>query len=223
MNEFLTIDDLDLAGTKVLLRADLNVPLLDGAVADDFRIAAAIPTIHDLLARGAAVTVCSHLGRPKGETDQALSMAPVGHRLSELGGFPVQQAEDVVGDSARSAAAALAPNEVLLLENTRFEPGETANDPRLSAALAGLADVFVLDAFGTAHRAHASTVGVAGRIRSAAGPIMEAELHALTVLSADPPRPYVVVLGGAKVSDKLPVMRSLLPKVDAMLVGGGMC
>ena len=223
MNDFLTLDDLDLDGTKVLLRVDLNVPIDAGEVEDDFRILAAIPTIKRLRSAGASVVACSHLGRPKRSVDPSLSTRPVAQRMAELGGFDVQHAEDVVGPSARSAAADLVPGEVLVLENTRFEPGETTNDPTLASALAQLADVFVLDAFGTAHRAHASTVGVAEHLRSAAGPVLVTELTAFTTLLTDPPRPFVVVLGGAKVSDKLPVMRSLLPNVDAMLVGGGMC
>ncbi len=222
MHRFLTLDDLELDGTRVLLRADLNVPVSDGRVEDDFRLLAALPTIERLRTAGSRVVVCSHLGRPRG-LDPAMSLAPVGKRLAELGGFEVKQAADVVGPSARSEVNALEPGEVLLLENTRFEPGETKNDPQLAAALAALADVFVLDAFGTAHRAHASTVGVAELLRAAAGPLMVRELEALSRLLEDPPHPYIVVLGGAKVSDKLPVMRSLLPKVDAMLVGGGMC
>ncbi len=223
MHTFLTLDDVDLAGARVLLRTDLNVPVDAGRVEDDFRILAAIPTIERLREAGAGVVVCSHLGRPKGSVDPQYSMVPVGRRLAELGGFAVQQASDVVGGSARSLAADLEPGGVVLLENTRFEAGETANDPALGAALARLAGLFVLDAFGSAHRAHASTVGVTDHLRSAAGPLMVAELNALSKLINDPVRPYVVVLGGAKVSDKLPVMQSLLPKVDAMLVGGGMC
>ena len=223
MPSYLTIDDLDLHGATVLLRSDLNVPLADGEVEDDFRITAAVPTIQGLLDSGAAVVVTSHLGRPKGIVDPTLSLAPVGRRLAEVGGFDIAQAEDVIGPSAESLCGALRPGEIVLLENTRFEAGETSNDPVMAQRLASFADVFVQDAFGTAHRAHASTVGVAEHLRSAAGPLMVAELAALSTLLEDPPRPYVVVLGGAKVSDKLPVMRSLLPKVDAMLIGGGMC
>jgi phosphoglycerate kinase len=219
---FLTIDDLDVAGATVLVRADLNVPLTKGAVADDFRIRSSLPTIHRLREAGALVVVCSHLGRPKGR-DPELSMAPVAERLGLLGGFPVKAAGDVAGPGAGEAVAAAGPGDVVVLENTRFEPGETRNDPALARALADLADMFVLDAFGTAHRAHATTVGVAELLRSAAGPLLAAEVQAFHRLLHGPDRPYVVVLGGAKVSDKLGVMRALLPKVDVMLVGGAMC
>lgn len=222
MTAFLTLDDLDLAGARVLLRSDLNVPLDDGQVADDFRIRASLPTIARLRESGAIVIVASHLGRPSG-ADPALSLTPVGERLSELGGFAVAQLPAVIGPEVEAAVAAASPGDVLLLENTRFEAGETTNDPALAAALGELADVFVLDAFGTAHRAHASTVGVAEHVKSAAGPLLAAEVEALSGLLDSPDRPYVVVLGGAKVSDKLGVMKALLPRVDVMLVGGGMC
>ena len=213
----------------MLVRADLNVPLDDGTVVDDFRIISSLQTIRELLDRGARVVVCSHLGRPSGP-DPAFSMKPVSQRLGELGGFTVVQAADVAGSSAREAVAAAkavadgnGSGPVVVLENTRFEPGETENDADLARALAGLADLFVLDAFGSAHRAHASTVGVAGLLPSAAGRLLETELDALGALLTDPKRPFVVVLGGAKVSDKLAVMEHLLPRVDHMLVGGGMC
>jgi phosphoglycerate kinase len=219
---FRTLEDLDVAGRRVLVRADLNVPLQDGAVGDDYRIRASLPTIDGLRERGARVVVCSHLGRPKGH-DPAYSMGPVAGRLSELGGFEVLAAPDVAGEGARAAVAGAAEGVVVVLENTRFEAGETKNDPALADALARLADVFVLDAFGSAHRAHASTVGVAERIPAAAGRLLEAEITAFDRLLHDQDRPYVVVLGGAKVSDKLGVIRALLPKVDAMLVGGAMC
>lgn len=221
MNRLPTITDLSCAGRTVLVRADLNVPLVDGRVDDDFRIEAAVPTIQALRSAGARVVVCSHLGRPKG-VDPAWSMAPVGRRLAQLGGFPVTTAADVAGPGARAAVDAQT-DEVVLLENTRFEPGETSNDPGLAQRLADLAGAFVMDAFGSAHRAHASTVGVAERLPSYAGPLMEAEVAAFSRLLGDPARPFVVILGGAKVSDKLGVIRALLPKVDAMLVGGAMC
>jgi len=215
------LDGLDVAGRTVLVRADLNVPLADGGVADDFRIRASLPTIMALRDRGARVVVCSHLGRPKGP-DPAFAMDPVAARLGELGGFSVVKTATVAGpDAARAVAAG--GDEVVVLENTRFEPGETKNDPALADALASLADAFVLDAFGSAHRAHASTVGVTERLPSAAGLLLDAEVAALSTLLENPARPYVVALGGAKVSDKLAVMRYLLPKVDLMLVGGGMC
>lgn len=222
MSRFLTIDDLDVAGKRVLLRSDLNVPLSDGAVSDDFRIRASLPAVSRLKEKGATVVVCSHLGRPKG-VDPALRMDPVAARMSELGGFPVRKVDVVVGPEAETAVAEAEPGDVVMLENTRFEPGETKNAPELADALARLADVFVLDAFGSAHRAHASTVGVAERLRSAAGPLLVEEVAALEKLLHDPDRPFVVILGGAKVSDKLGVIKSLLPKVDMMLIGGGMC
>ena len=223
MAPYLTLDDIDVAGRRVLLRSDLNVPLSDGAVADDFRIRAALPTIHRLRDAGAVVIACSHLGRPGGMIDDDLRMAPVATALADLGGFAVRAASDVVGDDASRAVSASSPGDVILLENTRFEPGETTNDPALAKSLAGLADQFVLDAFGTAHRAHASTSGVAEHLPSAAGPLLVAELAALSTLMDEPPRPFTVVLGGAKVSDKLPVIKALLPHVDSMLVGGGLC
>ena len=223
MPPFLTLDGLDVAGRRVLLRTDLNVPLAGGVVADDFRIRAALPTIVTLREAGAVVVVCSHLGRPNGVIDETLRMAPVASVLSELGGFAVRAASDVVGPDAKAAAAGGEPGDVILLENARFEPGETANHPVLAQALADLADVFVLDAFGAAHRAHASIAGVAEHIQSAAGPLLTAELTALHALVDTPPRPLTVVLGGSKVSDKLAVIHALLPIVDSMLVGGGMC
>ena len=221
MSELPTLDSLDVADKTVLVRADLNVPLDGGRVADDFRIRASLPTINELRAKGARVVVCSHLGRPKG-VDPSLRMGPVATRLAELGGFPVVKANGAAGPDVEQAIRE-AGDAVVLLENTRFEAGEKANDPALADAMAQLADVFVLDAFGSAHRAHASTVGVAERLPSAAGRLLAAEVDALSALLEAPERPYVVVLGGAKVSDKLGVMKHLLPKVDLMLVGGGMC
>jgi phosphoglycerate kinase len=216
------LDSLEVAGATVLVRSDLNVPLTHGRVADDFRIRASLPTINALRDRGAKVVVCSHLGRPKG-VDDALRMDPVAERMASLAGFPVEKLDVVAGPEAEAAVAAADRATVVMLENTRFEPGEKANDPALADALARLADSFVLDAFGTAHRAHATTVGVAERLPSAAGLLLEKEVTALRRLLADPDRPYVVVLGGAKVSDKLAVMEHLLSRVDRMLVGGGMC
>jgi len=219
---FPTLDDLEVDARTVLVRADLNVPLEGGKVGDDFRIRFSLPTIQELREKGAAVVVCSHLGRPKG-FDPELCMAPVAARLGELGGFVVHAASDVAGEGAQRAVTDAGPGEVVLLENTRFEDGEKKNDAALADALAALADVFVLDAFGSAHRAHASTVGVAERLPSAAGCLMVDEIEAFTRLLQEPDRPYVVLLGGAKVSDKLGVIRALLPKVDVMLVGGAMC
>ncbi len=217
-----TLDALDVEGRRVLVRADLNVPLDGGAVADDFRIRASLPTIMELRDRGATVVVASHLGRPKGP-DPAFSMLPVTERLGELGGFPTIQAPAVIGDDVAEVIAAAPPGSVVVLENTRFEPGESKNDPEIADGLAALADVFVNDAFGTAHRSHASNVGVAERLPSAAGRLLEAEIEAFSRLLGEPDRPYVVILGGAKVSDKLEVIKHLLPTVDLMLVGGGMC
>jgi phosphoglycerate kinase len=217
-----TLDGLEVDGRRVLVRADLNVPLDEGVVADDFRIRASLPTIIELRDRGAEVIVASHLGRPKGP-DPALGMRPVTERLGDLGGFPTIQAPSVIGAGAAETIAATPDGSVVVLENTRFEPGESKNAPGVADGLAALADVFVNDAFGTAHRSHASNVGVAARLPSAAGRLLEAEIVAFSRLLGEPDRPYVVVLGGAKVSDKLEVIRHLLPTVDLMLVGGGMC
>ncbi len=218
---FLTLDDLEVEGRRVLVRSDLNVPLQGGKVADDFRLRAAAPAIARLREAGAAVAVCSHLGRPGGRVDEELRLAPVAEALAEVGGFPVRAVGAAGG--APDGGGGVRPGEVVLLENTRFHPGEAANDPARAAALAEGMDLFVLDAFGSAHRAHASTAGVASLLKSAAGPLLAAELDAFRVLTDDPPRPYVVVLGGAKISDKLPLIEALLPRVDALLVGGGMC
>lgn len=222
MAKYLTLDDLALAEKTVLIRSDLNVPLEDGQVTDDFRIRMALPTIEKVRSAGAVALVCSHLGRPKGP-DPSLSLAPVAQKMSELADFEVRQLGAVVGEDVESALNGAAAGDVVMLENTRFEPGETENDAVLSDRLATLADVFVQDAFGSVHRAHASTVGVAERIRSAAGPLLVAELESLGRFLGAPERPYVVILGGAKVSDKLGVINNLLPRIDTMLVGGGMC
>lgn len=217
-----TLDDLAVAGERVLVRSDLNVPLRNGEVIDDFRIAASVTTIQQLRDRGASVVVASHLGRPDGP-DPAYSMRPVTERLGELGGFPVIQAPGVIGRTVESVVNAAPPDAVVVLENTRFEPGETSNDPAVADGFAALADLFVDDAFATAHRSHASNVGVAERLRSAAGRLFAAEVEAFDRLVSDSSRPYVVVMGGAKVSDKLRVIDALLPEVDLLLVGGGMC
>lgn len=216
-------DDLDVAGRRVLLRADLNAPLSGGAVSDDLRLLAALPTLRSLLGRGARVVLCSHLGRPGGSPDPAYSLAPVGARLAELLGQPVPVASDVVGADACERVAALADGEVVLLENLRFEPGEKANDDDFAEKLASLCDVYVDDAFGACHRAHASIVGVPARRPAAAGELLAREVEVLGGLLEDPGRPYVAVLGGAKVSDKLTVLRSLLERVDVLAVGGAMC
>jgi len=214
--------DLEVEGLRVLVRADLNVPIRGGAVADDLRITSSVPTLQQLLDRGAALVVCSHLGRPSGPGDPTTSLRPVAERLSELLGRPVPLASDVAGDDARARAAALRPGEVLLLENLRWEAGETAGDPELASRLAGLADVYVDDAFGAAHRAHASISGVPAILPGAAGLLLERELEVLGALRDAPARPYVAVLGGAKVSDKLVVLERLLERVDVLAVGGAM-
>ncbi len=209
-------------GRRVLLRADLNVPLRDGRVADDLRIAASLPTLEHLLAHGAAVIVCSHLGRPTRPGDAGTSLRPVAERMAELLGRPVTLASDVAGDDAVERAMALKPGDVLLLENLRWEAGETAGDPVLAERLASLADVYVDDAFGASHRAHASISGVPALLPGAAGLLLERELDVLGSLRDAPARPYVAVLGGAKVSDKLRVLERLLERVDVLAVGGAM-
>ncbi len=217
------LEDLPaLDGRRVLVRADFNVPLRDGAIEDDLRITSALPTLQWLRERGAAIVACSHLGRPKGAPDPKYSMRPVAQRLGEVLDVPVQLAPAVVGADVSAAAAALAPGDVLLLENLRFEPGETANDASFADALSALADVYVNDAFGASHRAHASIVGPPARVPSAAGRLLEREVFVLSGLLADPRRPFVGVLGGAKVSDKLAVIDALLERCDVILVGGAM-
>jgi phosphoglycerate kinase len=217
-----TLADLDASGKRVFVRADLNVPIRDGEVTDDLRVRSSVPTLRHLLDQGARVVVASHLGRPKGEPDPASSMAPVGALLAELLGREVVVASDVVGDDARAKADVLEPGQVLLLENLRWDPGETKNDDAFAAALASFADVYVDDAFGAAHRAHASISGIPARRPGYAGFLLERELEVLGGLLADPARPYVAVLGGAKVSDKLTVLDNLLQRVDAIAVGGAM-
>ena len=206
-----------------MVRVDFNVPLGDGRVTDDTRIRAAIPTLELLRSRGFALVLISHLGRPKGKVDPDLSMKPVGERLGELLGCEVRQAPAVVGEEVEALAEELGPGDVLLLENVRFEAGETENDPELADALARLADVYVNDAFGTAHRAHASTAGVAERLPAYAGLLLEKELEELGRVVESPARPLVVVLGGAKVSDKVGVIERFLELADSILIGGAMC
>jgi phosphoglycerate kinase len=217
-----TLDSIDLSGRTVLVRSDLNVPIADGVVGDTFRLTASLPTIVEVANRADKVVVASHLGRPRG-VDPSLSMAPVTAALGSLGGFETVQATGVVGSDVAAEISAARAGSVVVLENTRFEAGETTNDPALSDAFANLADVFVDDAFGTAHRAHASNVGVAERLPSVAGPLLQAEIEAFSQLLDNPERPYVVIMGGAKISDKLGVIKNLLPSVDLMLIGGGMC
>lgn len=216
-----TVRDIEVRGMRVLVRADLNVPLEDGAVGDDTRIRESLPTIRYLLERGARVIVCSHLGRPKGP-DPSLSLAPVAVRLGDLVGVPVTFAADCVGATAGEAVARLQPGNVLLLENLRFHPEEEKNGADFAGALASLADVFVNDAFGAAHRAHASTEGVTHHLPAVAGFLMEKEVLYLSALVASPPRPFAAVIGGAKVSTKIAAIEHLLPKLDILILGGGM-
>ncbi len=218
-----TITDIDVSGKRVLVRVDFNVPLQDGAVADDRRICAALPTIEYLLKHDAAVVLMSHLGRPKGQVVDSLKMDAVAVRLSELLHRPVKKLDDCVGDAVETAVNAMHPGEVILLENTRFHPEEKKNDPQFAAQLAKLGEAYVNDAFGSAHRAHASTVGVTDSLRPAvAGFLLGKELDFLGDALVNPTPPFLAILGGAKVSDKIGVIENLLPKVDALLIGGGM-
>jgi phosphoglycerate kinase len=218
------LDDVEVQDRRVLVRVDFNVPLKNGEITDDTRIRAALPTIENLRRRGAKVILASHLGRPKGGPDPAFSLAPVAKRVAELTGAHVEFAHDVVGPSARAAVERLAPGEIVLLENLRFEPGETKNDDELAAALGSLADVYVNDAFGSAHRAHASTEGVTHHVHDAvAGLLLEREVTQLQAILADPARPLVAVLGGAKVTDKIAVIERFLELADTVLIGGAMC
>ena len=218
-----SITDLALDGKRVLMRVDFNVPIKNGAMTDDTRIRASLPTIRYALDHGATVILCSHLGRPKGQRNPEYSLRPVAVRLSELLGRPVEFADDCIGPSASAAIDRAGANGVVLLENLRFHPEEEKNDPAFAQQLASLADVYVDDAFGSAHRAHASTEGVVRFVKdAAAGLLMAAELEHLGRVLHNPDRPLVAVLGGAKVSDKLEVIENLIPRVDALLVGGAM-
>ncbi|MEA5137247.1 MAG: phosphoglycerate kinase [Candidatus Fimivivens sp.] len=217
-----TVEDIDVSQKKVLVRCDFNVPLADGEITDDKRIVASLPTIKYLLSKGAAIILCSHLGRPKNGPEEKYSMKPVASRLEQLLGQPVILAADVVGEDAQAKAKALKSGEVLMLENVRFEKGETKNDAELSAKFAALADIFVNDAFGTAHRAHCSTAGVAEHLPAVSGYLIGKELAVMGKALANPERPFVAILGGAKVSDKIGVIESLLDKADSILIGGGM-
>ena len=217
-----SIEDIDVAGKRVLCRCDFNVPTKDGKITSDKRIVAAMPTIQYLVDHNAKVILCSHMGKPKGEWKPELSLKVVAQRISELLGKPVVMAADVVGEDAKAKAAALKDGDVMLLENTRFMKGETKNDPELSKALADLADIFVNDAFGTAHRAHSSTAGVADYLPAVCGYLVQKEVSIMGKALANPDRPFVAILGGAKVSDKLNVINNLLEKVDTLIIGGGM-
>ena len=217
-----TIRDIDWQGQRALVRVDFNVPLKGGAVADDTRIRAALPTLQHLAQQGASIVLCSHLGRPKEGPDPRYSLAPVAAHLESLLGRPVRFVGALVGPAAEAAASTLTPGEALVLENTRFEPGETKNDPALAASLARLGSVYVNDAFGSAHRAHASTEGVAHHLPAVAGLLMEKELTYLGKVMEAAEHPFVAILGGAKISDKIGVVESLLRRADRLLVGGGM-
>ena len=220
-----TVKDVDVKGKKVLLRCDFNVPMAkdgSGVITDDKRIRAALPTIQYLLDQGAAVIACSHMGKPKGEVKPELSLKPVAARLSQLLGKPVIMADDVVGPDAKAKAAALQPGQIMLLENTRFEPGETKNDPALAKAMADMADLYVSDAFGAVHRAHASTAGVAQYLPAVSGFLIQKELEIIGGALANPKRPLVAILGGSKVSSKIGVINNLLEIADTVIIGGGM-
>ena len=219
-----TVMDVDVAGKKVLLRCDFNVPQdkATGAITSDKRIVASLPTIRYLLERGAAVIACSHLGKPKGEWKAKLSLAPVAQRLSELLGQEVIFAKDIVGEDAKAKAAALQGGQIMLLENLRFDPREEKNDPSFAEELASMAELYVSDAFGTVHRAHASTAGVAAYLPAVSGLLVAKELEVMGGALNNPKRPFVAVLGGAKVSDKIGVINNLLDKADTIIIGGGM-
>jgi phosphoglycerate kinase len=217
-----TVRDVDLKGKRVLMRADFNVPLDGDTITDDTRIRAALPTIKYILDAGASLILMSHLGRPKGEVKPELSLNPVADRLSELLDQDVLMAPDCIGDEVKAMAESLEPGDVLLLENTRFHPGEKKNDPEYAAQLAAMGELFVNDAFGTAHRAHASTVGVTDSLPAVSGFLIEKEFKFLGQATGNPEHPYVVILGGAKISDKIGVIENLLGKADSILIGGGM-
>ncbi len=219
-----SVKDIDIKGKKVLLRCDFNVPIdkATGKITSDKRIVAAIPTIKYLLENGCAVIACSHLGKPKGEWKESLTLAPVAKRLSELLGQEVIFAKDIIGEDATAKAAALKGGEIMLLENLRFDKGEEKNNPDFAKKLADMAEVYVSDAFGTVHRAHASTAGVAAYLPAVSGFLVEKEIGVMGKALADPDRPFVAILGGAKVSDKLNVINNLLEKCDTIIIGGGM-
>lgn len=217
-----TIEDIDVAGKKVLVRCDFNVPLADGKITDDNRITGALPTIKYLIDHNAKVILCSHMGRPNGEFNTKYSLAPVAERLSEYLGQHVILAKDVIGEDAKAKAAALADGQAMLIENVRFHKEEEKNDPAFAKELASMADIFVNDAFGTAHRAHASTAGVADYLPAVCGYLIQKEIGIMGAALSDPKRPFVAILGGAKVSDKIGVINNLIEKVDTLIIGGAM-
>ena len=217
-----SIEDIEVAGKRVLCRCDFNVPTKEGKITSDKRIVSAMPTIEYLVNHGAKVILCSHMGKPKGEWKPELSLKVVAERISQLLGKEVIMASDVIGEDAKAKAAALQDGDVMLLENVRYMKGETKNDPELSRELASMADIFVNDAFGTAHRAHSSTAGVADYLPAICGYLVQKEVGVMGKALADPERPFVAILGGAKVSDKLNVINNLLEKVDTLIIGGGM-
>ena len=217
-----SVADIDLKGKKVLLRCDFNVPMADGVITDDTRITASLPTIKYILEQGAALILCSHLGRPKGEYIADRSLMPVAKRVSVLLGKKVKMAADIVGPSAQKLASELQPGEIMMLENVRFDKREEKNDPEFAKEMADLADVFVFDAFGACHRAHASTAGIAAYIPAVCGFLIEAELKGIGGALENPKRPLVAVLGGAKVADKIGVIANLIKKADTLIIGGGM-
>ena len=218
------IEDVEVAGKRVLVRCDFNVPLKDGKITSDKRIVEALPTIKYLMGKGAKVILCSHMGKPKGAVVPKYTLAPVAARLTELLGTTVELAADTIGPDAKAKAAALQNGQAVLLENTRFDPREEKNDPEFAKELASMADIFVNDAFGAAHRAHASTAGVAqhGGLPAVCGYLIQKEIGVMGKALSDPARPFVAILGGAKVADKLNVINNLLTKVDTLIIGGGM-
>ncbi len=217
-----TVEDIDVSGKKVLVRCDFNVPLADGEITDDKRIRESLKTLKYLLDHNAAVIACSHLGRPKDGFDMKFSLAPVAKRLSELLGMDVIMASDVIGDDAKAKAAALKAGQLMLLENVRFHKEEKKNDPAFAKELASMAEIYVNDAFGTAHRAHASTAGVADYLPAVCGYLIQKEISIMGGALSNPKRPFVAILGGAKVSDKIGVIKNLIEKVDTLIIGGGM-
>ena len=217
-----SVEDIDVSGKKVLVRCDFNVPMKDGKITDETRINGALPTIKYLLSKNAAVILCSHMDRPKGEFNPAFSLAPVAKRLSELLGQEVVLAADVIGEDAKAKAAALKPGEVMMIENVRFHKEEEKNDPAFAKELASMAEIYVNDAFGTAHRAHASTAGVADYLPAVCGYLIQKEISVMGKALSDPARPFTAILGGAKVSDKIGVINNLIDKVDTLIIGGGM-